>query len=166
MVPDTPTVALVKRIDAIDEATLADVSGWTHDGHLLAHDLDVTDGVVVVEFEQEPLESVLSLPNAEFIRRTWWWSEYRLPFVRCRLYVEQARRARATDPDSTGTLLGVRWKPSASRVEIHTTMGPIAVDVDALKVRLEITDDVVTVRRRRVGRLLSFASTSGPLDAS
>ena len=159
-------MTVVATIDATHVDSLVTVSGWAHDAHLLsaAPDLAVHDGQVSIEFQQEPLDNELDLPRREFVRRSWWATEYRLPFVRCRLMVASARSIVVPNGDLLGddTLLGVSWNAKKSRVDVDTGWGPIAVNVGALNVRLEITDEVVSVRRRRVGRLLSFDATAGP----
>ncbi len=150
-------MSVVATIDATDADSLVAVSGWTHHAYLLVGALDVVvhDDTVTIEFEQEPLDPVLDLPQRELVRRSWWATDYRLPYVRCRLHVRSAHRTIAPDRvllvDTT--LLGVRWHGDKRRVEITTGWGPIAVEAEALNVRLEITDEVVSVPRQGIRRL-------------
>jgi hypothetical protein len=162
-------VTVVKRIaTAEDGPLLNDISGWAHDAELLAARcrFDRKARSVALAFEQEPLDTQLALPQPALTGRSWCASTYRLPFVLCRLHIQRANRwtvpGGSLDPTS---LTGVQWAGKESAVVVHTTFGPISVFVDALDVALEITDEIVSVRKRRVGRLLAlrFDSTSGPL---
>jgi hypothetical protein len=68
-----------------------------------------------------------------------------------------------TDVDDHQTLVGVDWDAQASTLNIHTATGPMRVRARRLSAELLITSQIVSVRRRRVGRVIPFDSTSGPL---
>jgi hypothetical protein len=86
-----------------------------------------------------------------------------MPYVRCRLRIRRASSWSVPAGDFVGhdLLAGVDWDAKSATVEVSTGWGPIAVVAEQLDVELEITDEVVSVRRRRVGRILPFDSTTG-----
>ena len=157
-------MAVVQTITAGDERSLEQISDWAHDADLLVDRsrLEESTGTAHFAFEQEPLDSELALPERVLVGQSWWSSRYRLPFILCRLRIEGAM-SWSGPWDYIGdcpSLLGVRWDAKKPAVLVHTTWGEIAVATGALDVTLEITDEIVSMRNRRVGRIVPFDSTS------
>ena len=162
-------MTVIKTYSATDPDQLEEISGWAHDALLVDDAIDhlPDERVVEIRFEQEPLDPAPGLPRPEEVGRSWWSIEYRMPFVLCRLRVRGATGAPAIPADTAagpGSLLGIRWDATASRVRVELDDDAITVPADALDVRLDVTDEVVSIRRRRVGRrIIRFDSTRGPL---
>jgi hypothetical protein len=158
-------VAVLRTIRACDPVALEEVSGWAHDGDLLIDDrtFERAAGTLILPFEQEPLGGVSGLPQPELVSESRWAREYRMPYLRCVLRIHRAEGCDA-DWDGVGpSLLGLFWDAQKSELVVHTGAEPIRARVTALEVELDITDEIVSVRRRRNGRLLPFDSTSGPI---
>ena len=154
---------VVRHLTASDPEALEAISGWTHDASFLPEHFafDRSEGTVLVGFEQEPLERDIGLPAPELVRESWWASTWRMPFVLCLLRVRRATGC--TQPPEEledGSMLGVEWDPVRSVVTVHSGFGRIDFPVEALDVELDITDKVSSVRRRRVGKVLPYDSTS------
>ena len=156
-------VAVVKHIKATGFEALEEISGWIHDAELIVDEcrFEESCGRVILAFEQEPLDPALDLPPPEFVSQSWWATEYRMPYLRCCLRVNgvTAYVKGWEDLELSGLLLGVGWKADESTLVVHSDC-PIRVPTSRLDVELEITDEIVSVRKRRVGRLISFDSTS------
>jgi hypothetical protein len=160
--------AIVKAITATTAAELRQISDWTHDAFLLAANgitYSRQHELVEVRFQQEPLDRALALPQRQLARKSWWATDCRLPYVLCRLRVRGvvADPTTPTGLDSEETLVGVDWDAQTATLRIHTAIGPIRVRARQLRAELLITSHIVNIRRRRVGRVIPYDSTSGPL---
>jgi len=161
----------MKNLRARTSEQLEEISGWTHDAELLEDrtSFDAKQRTVEIRFEQELLEGGDgAMPRRSFVARSWWSTEYRVPFVLCRLRVRSALGPASVPAEmDVGdlSLLGTRWEPGAEQVTVFASWGRIEVPVDELDVELEITDEVVTMRRRWVGRIVPWTLTRGSVTA-
>jgi hypothetical protein len=155
---------VVKRFVARSAAELDEISGRAHDGVFDPEELRFDDEAAVVElpFANEPHDVEPRIPAAVHVRSTWRYEEYALPFIRAVLTVHEATALRAPDPDDMDELIGIRYDEERGLVCIWTGMliDVIEIDVDALHVELAVTDEIQSVKRRRVGRLHPWDSTS------
>jgi hypothetical protein len=80
--------------------------------------------------------------------------ERRVPFLGCELRIRQVAACEGWDElhEHRASLLGLRWNPQSSEVSIHTSLGPFKASVDRLDAELDLTDDVVHMRMRWLGR--------------
>jgi hypothetical protein len=158
---------VVKAITATTAAELREISDWTHDAFLVAAGITYSrhQELVEVRFQQEPLDRALPLPQRQLAGKSWWATDYRLPYVLCRLRIRDAVAdpTTPTDLDDEDTLVGVDWHAQTATLSIHTAIGPIRVRARQLSAELLITSHIVSIRRRRVGRVIPYDSTSGPL---
>lgn len=158
------TPRLLEHLLATDGESLGDLSTWLHDGdaELRGISWDPVTRALIVPFAQEPFGAGGMQPR--HVRRTWFFDEYELPMLACRLIVHGAGRPRSRDELSDRTwvgLLGITHYEAIAALRIDFGDGGwLEVPVRSLFVELEVSDVVVTVARRRVGRWIPFSSTS------
>jgi hypothetical protein len=159
-------VAIVATVTARAAPELGAVNRWLRDAPCDTRELafDPERRVVELPFEQETaVDPALGLPARELARTRLLYREYRQPYVRCALRVGTAREMRTERVkfDPSGWIYGVRHDPSAGVVFLDLGLGDepeVAVAVDELDVVVEVSDAVVSVRPRGIGRLLPWDS--------
>jgi len=158
-------MTVVKRLYARTLEELAVISWRMHDADFDPRTLvfDSDGGVVEMEFEQEPRDLAVGIPASAFVRSTTLFNEYAVPFLRHRCIFEAARGLsvpKDVTEDGRG-LLSAQFDAKTSTIRIATHWGSMQIPVVQLRVTLEITDEIVEIRRRRVGKaLLRWDSTS------
>ena len=143
---------------------LAEISGVIHDAWFDADDVqyDAAAQTLCVPFAQEwdwpPLNEGpewQKAPRPEFLRKTWRFTEERVPFMRGVLRVRHVTSFSAdAGVGDAGMLLDVEHDPHAGKLTIHGVSGDLA----ALIVRIDVTaelrpDEVALYVSRRRGRL-------------
>lgn len=158
------TPRLLEHLLATDGEALGDLSTWLHDADAQVNAIswDPITRALIVPFTQEPFGVGGLAPRR--VRRTWLYDEYELPLLACRLIVHGAGRPRSRDPldgVNWATLLGLGHYEAIAALRIDFGDGGwLEVPVRSLFVELEVSDVVVTLARRRVGRWIPFSSTS------
>jgi hypothetical protein len=123
---------------------------------------DPVRGVVEIEFEQEPRDLASGIPASALVRSTVPFEEYAVPFLRYRFVAQTATELRCSDDvkEAAYELTAAEFAAKADMIRVQTNWGWIEIPVAQLNVTLEITDEIVTVRRRRVGRRPRWDSTT------
>ncbi len=158
-------MTVVKRLCARRLEELAGISWRMHDADFDPRPLvfDSGRGVVEMEFEQEPRDLAAGIPASVFVRSTTLFNEYAVPFLRHRCVFEAAHGLSVPkDVTEDGReLVSAQFDAKTSTIRVATDFGSMQIPVVQLRVTLEITDEIVEVRRRRVGKaLLRWDSTS------
>jgi hypothetical protein len=157
---------VVHTIMATTPAQLEAISSYSHDGFLLADAIAYTaqDERVEIRFQQEPLDPALPLPRREPVRESWWATEYRVPYLLCRLRVQHVLgRPTPIDAVEEESLLGIGWDTAAATLNVTTATREIRLRTRQLNAELLITATITSARRRRIGRLIPWDSTSAPI---
>ena len=118
----------------------------------------VPSGTLAVPFAQEP--ECQGAPRTQFVRRTWWYTEERVPFMRGVLRVGHVV-AVSWDQDAgdAAMLLGVSYDDSTRRLTVRGVSGDVTAVVERLDVTAELhPDDVALYVRRRRSHLLGAES--------
>lgn len=147
-------MAIVKSLLAATPVELVEVSWRVHDAEFDRADVAFDPGAaeVLLEFEQEPRDIADGLPASALVRCTRRVNEYAVPFLRCRLLVSNALDVSDDLGEEASELSSVDFDQQTKAFRVWTNWGRLEIRVTALCVRLEITDEVLSVRRRRVGR--------------
>ena len=150
---DTDVLAVTREED-LELAT-----GWVHDAHFDYEEASFSEAAsrATVPFAQESGwgDRHPSMPNPELLRRTLFSRQYRVPFVRCLLVIENALgmwvdEAGRGDP---GMLDELTFDATRREVRLAAVVGPgIAVPVRDLSLRVIVTQEVVVEVRRQVLR--------------
>jgi hypothetical protein len=159
------TPRLLEHLLATDGESLGDVSSWLHDAVADVGELswDQVTRAVILPFSQEPFGAGGIEPR--HLRRTWFYDEYELPLLACRLIVHGAGRPRSRDPlDSRAIdLLGIVHYPAIEALRIDLGDGGwLELPVGSVFVEVEVTDRIAAVVRRRIGRWIPYTSTYSP----
>jgi hypothetical protein len=155
-------MATVRTLTAATPEQLKEIGGSVHDAYFEHEKVVFDEGArtVTVPFAQEGgrwLElSNAVLPEPEFLKKTWRYEEYRVPFLRCEVVVRAARSVDLGPEDTLidpGMLDHIEYDSAAAQVLIRTVTGPqITVQVDSVQVDVVITDTVALHVRRKQGR--------------
>lgn len=135
------------------------VTHWIHDAHFdyVEASFSETASQATVPFAQESGwgDRHPSMPNPEVLKRTLLSRHYRVPFVRCYLVFDNARRisideAGRGDP---GMLNEAIYDSSRDEIQLVPAVGPrIAVAVKEVAIKVLVTPRVTLEVRRRVLR--------------
>jgi hypothetical protein len=133
-------------------ADLDEISGVVHDAWFDADELvhDRAAGTLAVPFAQE--SEWQGAPRTQFLRRTWRYTEERVPFMHGVLRVGHVVAvSQDENAGDAAMLLGVRYDESTRRVTVEGVSGSVTAVVERLDVTAELHPDEVAlyVRRRR-----------------
>ena len=101
------------------------------------------------------------LPGRQLVRRTVWFDEYRSPLLPCKLVVGEVSAVRVSAHEPT-TAFEVDYDAERRVVRLGD-VDPVEIEVDALNLTLEVSDEVVGYSRKREGRFLQWDSR-GPWE--
>jgi hypothetical protein len=102
------------------------------------------------------------MPQMEFVRGSWRYDEYRVPFMRGTLTIHEAVDIQAQDGwGDMGMLVGVGFDETTMRVKLESA-STLQVTVSDLRVEAHVTDEVVGHVRRRRGRILGMETSTPP----
>jgi hypothetical protein len=160
----------VSTWNAESPEALQEVSGVIHDAYFDAGHVryDHAARLLSVPFAQEwgdwwPLDEDAErhdAPRPEPVRKTWRYTEERVPFMRGLLRVRHVTSFTAdAEAGDAGTLLGVRYDAATRRLTIDGVSGNLAATVENLEVTAELRSDEVALHVARRHGWLGSSST-------
>ena len=149
----------VEALAVTREEDLELVTGWVHDAHFDYEEASFSEAASrgTVPFAQESGwgDRHSSMPNPQLLRRTLFSRQYRVPFVRCLLVIENALEMSVDEAgrEDPGMLDEVTFDATRREVRLAAVVGPgIVVLVTDLNLRVIVTQEVVVEVCRKVLR--------------
>ena len=150
--------------NARSAADLAGISSLLHDAYFDFDDVahDAVARVLSVPFAQEraglPVDddpAWRDAPRVDVVRKTWRYTEQRVPFVRGVLRVRQVESvALDAEAGDAATLLGLDYDETSRRLKVEGVSGDLIAVVARIDLTAELRpDEVALYVRRRRGRL-------------
>ena len=142
--------------DELEPITIA-----VHDSYFEPDDVvhDLTAGTFMIPFAQEAVQwEDESLPQPVELRRTWLFTEERVPFMAAELTIHHVTSVEDDDWLDFPMLVAVRYDERRGTVEVSTTSGRLKLAVERLHVTARTGHEVVKNVRRRTYRLLRAES--------
>jgi hypothetical protein len=150
---------------------LDEISGVVHDAWFDVDEVvrDRAAGTVTVPFAQDPGqfdadEQCRDDPRPQLLRRTWRYTEERVPFIRGVLRVGHVVALSEDDEfGDAAMLLGTSYDEATRRVTVRAASGNVTAVVERLGVTVEIHPHEVALYVRRRRSRLSGAESDVPL---